>query len=289
MANNLTVSNLSKVYNTGKGIRNVNFELSSGMILGIIGLNGAGKTTLLNCLTGFLKQDSGNIEYNFGGERYSKPTAALLDNLGIVSSEYGYPDHFTAKTVSRIMSSAYRKWDKKKFFEILEYVDLDKSLRTGKYSSGMKTKLAIAIALSHNAKILILDEATRGLDVKASSRVRELLYAHVSNGENSIILTTHIMGEIERMSDTIMLIEDGNVGFITGKDDLLYQHKIFQITSDQLASMDKKDIFKIKREDHAIYIIAKDPRVFYDKYKVEAVGNSSLDRVIEIILEGDAA
>ncbi|MCL2215857.1 MAG: ABC transporter ATP-binding protein [Defluviitaleaceae bacterium] len=286
MTNALEVRNLTKVYNTGKGIRDISFELSKGTILGIIGLNGAGKTTMLNCLTGFLKYDSGEIQYDFNGERYNKATPTLLDNLGIVSSEYGYPDHFTAKTISHIMSSTYRAWDKKRFFEILAHLDLDKSLKTGKYSSGMKTKLAIAIALSHNAKILILDEATRGLDVKASSRVRELLYAHVSNGENSIILTSHIMGEIERMSDTVMLIEDGCVQFINNKDDLLYQHKIFQITSSQLMEMDKKEINKVKREDHALYVIAKDPKAFGDKYKLEAV-SSSLDRVIEIILEGD--
>jgi len=288
MTNNLEVRNLSKVYNTGKGVRNVNFELSKGMIMGIIGLNGAGKTTLLHCLTGFLKHDSGQIHYAFDGEQYDKATPALLDNLGIVSSEYGYPAHFTAKIISHIMSSTYRRWDKQRFFEILAHLDLDKNLRTGKYSSGMKTKLAIAIALSHNAKILILDEATRGLDVKASSRVRELLYAHVSGGENSIILTSHILGEIERMSDTIMLIEDGDVQFVSNKDDLLYQHKIFQLTSNQLAEIDRDEIYRIRREEHAIHVIAKDPKAFTDKYKIEA-SISNLDRVIEVILEGDAA
>ena len=288
MINALEVNNLSKIYKTGKGIRNISFELNKGTILGIIGLNGAGKTTLLHCLTGFLKPDTGQIQYDFNGEKYDKVKHAILDNLGIVASEYGYPDHFTAKTISQIMSFTYKKWDKNRFFEILKYLDLDKNLKTGKYSSGMKTKLAIAIALSHNAKILILDEATRGLDIKASSRVRELLYAHVSSGENSIILTSHIMGEIERMSDTVMLIEDGNIQFNSNKDDLLYQHKIFQITSNQLAEMNKEDIYKIKREEHAINVIAKNPKTFSDKYKVEATAGS-LERVIEIILEGDAA
>jgi ABC-2 type transport system ATP-binding protein len=288
MENILTVRNLSKIYNTGKGIRDISFELGKGTILGIIGLNGAGKSTLLHCLTGFLKHDTGEIHYAFNGERHNKVKPATLDSLGIVASDYGYPDHFTAKNISSIMSWTYKKWERKKFFEVLEHLDLDKNLRTGKYSTGMKTKLAIAIALSHNARILILDEATRGLDVKASSRVRELLYAHVSSGENSIILTSHIMGEIERMSDTIMLIEDGNIQFNSNKDDLLYQHKIFQVTSSQLAEMDKGDISKIKREEHAIFVIAKDSKAFGSKYRLESM-SSSLDRVIEIILEGEAA
>ncbi|MCL2188312.1 MAG: ABC transporter ATP-binding protein [Defluviitaleaceae bacterium] len=285
--NILEVRDLTKRYRSGKGIRGVHFDLPKGTILGIIGLNGAGKTTLLNCLTGFLKFDSGTVRYAINGEVQEKITPALLDDLGIVSSEYGFPDHFTAKTISRIMSATYRRWDAARFFEILAHLELEKGLRTSKYSSGMKTKLAIAIALSHNAKILILDEATRGLDVRASSRVRELLHNHVSNGENAIILTSHIMGEIERMSDTIMLVDDGNVQFISNKDDLLYEHKIFQVTSAQLVGMDKGDISKIKREEHAIYIIAKDTRAFAEKYKLDAVA-SNLDRVIELMLEGEA-
>ena len=122
--------------------------------------------------------------------------------------------------------------------------------------------------------------------MKASSRVRELLHEFVASGENSIILTSHIMGEIERMADTVMLIEEGKVQFNSNKDDLLYQYKIFQITSSQLAELDKSDIFKIKREEHAIYIIAKEPKAFIEKYKLEAM-TSSLERAIEIILEGE--
>lgn len=120
MENLLVVRNLSKIYNTGKGISNINFELNKGTILGVIGLNGAGKTTLLHCITGFLRPDEGQIEYTFNGEQFNEATPALLDNLGIVSSEYGYPAHFTAKIISHIMSSTYRSWDKNKFFEVLE-------------------------------------------------------------------------------------------------------------------------------------------------------------------------
>ena len=287
MNNNLVVKNLTKLYKSGKGIHEINFELGKGMIMGIIGLNGAGKTTLLNALTGQLKYDSGTIHYNINGEHFKKPNQKLMDYLGIVSEDYGFPDHFSAKTVSKIMNSNYRNWDQKRFMEILDQLELDFNLKTSKYSSGMKTKLALAIALSHNAKILILDEATKGLDIRACSRVRDLLHSFVSSGENSVLLTSHVLGEIERVADTIMLIEFGKVQFINNKDDLLYQHKIFQITSEQLEEMNKQDIYRIRRLDYAIYIIAKDSKEFSTKYKIEAV-SSSLDRVIEIILEGDA-
>jgi len=288
MQNILKVTNLTKVYNTGRGIRNVSFELQPGTILGIIGLNGAGKSTLISCLTGFLKWDSGQVEYNFNGIKHSKIKPVLLNDLGIVTSEYGFPGHFTAKIISRIMAFTYKNWDAAKFQQILTHLELDFKLKTSKYSTGMKTKLAIAIALSHNAKILVLDEATRGLDVRASSKVRALLHAHVENGENSIILTSHIMGEIERLSDEIMLIEDGDVHFNSNKDDLLHQHQIFTITSKQLDAIDRQDIFKIKREDHTIYVIAKNPKEFYEKYNIEST-HSTLDRVVELLLEGDAA
>ena len=288
MQNILKVTNLTKVYNTGRGIRNINFELKPGTILGIIGLNGAGKSTLISCLTGFLKWDSGQVEYNFKGIKHNKIRPVLLNDLGIVSSEYGFPGHFTGKIISRIMSYTYKNWDAAKFKEILAHLELEYNLKTSKYSTGMKTKLAIAIALSHNAKILVLDEATRGLDVKASSKVRALLHAHVENGENSIILTSHIMGEIERLSDEIMLIEDGDVQFNSNKDDLLHQHQIFTVTSKQLDSIDRSDIAKIKREDHTTYVIAKNPKEFYAKYNIESI-HSTLERVVELLLEGEVA
>jgi len=288
MNNILKVTDLTKVYNTGRGIRNINLELKAGTILGIIGLNGAGKSTLISCLTGFLKWDSGQIEYNFNGDTHSKIKPALMNHLGIVTSDYGFPGHFTGKIISRIMSYTYQTWDKDRFQELLKHLDLDYNLKTSKYSTGMKTKLAIAIALSHNAKILVLDEATRGLDVKASSKVRALLHTHVESGENSIILTSHIMGEIERLSDEIMLIEDGDVQFNSNKDDLLHQHQIFTVTSKQLDEIDKQDISKIKKEEHTNYIIAKDPKAFYAKYNIESI-HSSLERVVELLLEGDAA
>jgi len=288
MKNVLKVTNLTKVYNTGRGIRNINFELKQGTILGIIGLNGAGKSTLISCLTGFLRWDSGQIEYNFNGVTHNKIKPALLNDLGIVTSDYGFPGHFTAKIISRIMSYTYKNWDAAKFQEILKHLELDYKLKTSKYSTGMKTKLAIAIALSHNAKILVLDEATRGLDVKASSKVRALLHAHVENGENSIILTSHIMGEIERLSDEIMLIEDGDIQLNSNKDDLLHQHQIFTVTSKQLDAIDRSDISKIRKEDHTIYVIAKNPKDFYAKYNIESI-HSTLERVVELLLEGDAA
>ena len=288
MQNILTVNNLTKQYSNGKGIRNISFELKKGTILGIIGLNGAGKSTLISCLTGFLRWDSGKIEYNFNGNKHSKIKPELMNHLGIVTSDYGFPGHFTAKVISTIMSFTYSNWDKKKFEETCAHLDLDYKLKTSKYSTGMKTKLAIAIALSHNAKILVLDEATRGLDVKASSKVRALLHAHVESGENSIILTSHIMGEIERLSDEIMLIEDGDMQFNSNKDDLLHQHQIFLVTSKQLETIDRADIAKIKRDEHTTYIIAKDPRRFHEKYNIESM-HSPLDRVVELLLEGDAA
>ncbi|MCL2405345.1 MAG: ABC transporter ATP-binding protein [Defluviitaleaceae bacterium] len=288
MQNILKVNNLTKIYDTGRGIRNVSFELQPGTILGVIGLNGAGKSTLISCLTGFLKWDSGNIEYNFSGTTHNKIKPTLLNDLGIVSSDYGFPGHFTAKIISRIMSYTYKNWDAAKFIQTLDHLELDYNLKTSKYSTGMKTKLAIAIALSHNAKILVLDEATRGLDVKASSKVRALLHAFVESGENAIILTSHIMGEIERLSDEIILIEDGDVQLNSNKDDLLHQHQIFTITSKQLDSIERSDIAKIRKEDHAIYIIAKNPKDFYEKYNIESI-HSTLERVIELLLEGEAA
>ena len=289
MSSILTVKKMSKIYKSGKGIRDFNFELKKGKILGIIGLNGAGKSTLISCIIGFLNPDKGELEYDFDGKKYATIKPELLDHLGIVSSEYGYPNHFTAKTVDRILKRSYTNWDSKKFFEILKHIDLDPKVRAGKYSTGMKTKLACAVALAHNSKILILDEATRGLDVKASARIRELLWEHVQSGENSIILTSHIMGEIERMSDSIMLIEDGNMVFTSEKDEIMQNNKMFQMRPDEYEKIAKSDIQRVRNEGiRGVYVIAHNADEFSKKYALEPM-NATLDEVIIMLLEGEAA
>jgi len=284
----LTVSNLSKVYSSGRGIRSVSFELQKGTILGVIGLNGAGKTTLMSCLTGFMDWDSGDVEFNFGEKAYAKVKPEVLERLGIVVSEYGFPGHFSAKTVCGIMENAYRNWDKAKFFAILRELELDPGIKTRAFSTGMKTKLAIAIALSHNAKILFLDEATNGLDVKASAKVRELMHAHVADGENAIVLTSHIMGEIERMSDAVMFIDDGDMKFNCNKDDLLHMYKVFPMTTETLGGIDRRDLMRIKKNEHTVRVIAKDPKLFSEKYAMQPEA-LPLDTIIEIFLEGENA
>jgi len=288
MNNLLTVNNLSKTYKSGRGVRDVSFELQGGTILGIIGLNGAGKTTLLSCLTGFMEWDTGNILYTLSGKTYDNINKApkILEDLGVLTTEYGFPPQFTAKTVNAIMSNIYQSWDKKKFFELLKELDLDPTVKVQKFSTGMKTKLGIAIALSHQAKILFLDEATNGLDVKASAKVREILYNHVADGENAIILTSHIMGEIERMSDAIMFIDDGNMKFNLNKDDLLHAYKAFAITAETLSKVDKQDVVKIKKDGYRIRVIAKEPKTFAKKYMLEPEV-LPLDTIIEMFLEGE--
>ena len=286
MSKILSVNNLTKVYSSGKGVRNITFDLEKGTILGVIGLNGAGKTTLMSCLTGFLDHGSGSREYHFDDKVYNNVAPAVLENLGIVTTEYDFPGHFNAKIINNIMAAGYKNWSRSKFYETLELLELDIKLKTAKYSTGMKAKLAIAMALSHSPKILIFDEATNGLDVKASAKVRQLLHDFVAGGENSIILTSHIMGEIERMSDSIMLLHNGNMKFICNRDDLLHQYKVFPVSSKRLDSIDMADVLVIKQDGFATRVIAKDPKAFAEKYVIEPV-TLSLGAVMEILLEGN--
>jgi len=286
MNNLLTVNNLTKIYGSGRGVRNISFELQKGRILGIVGLNGAGKTTLLSCLTGFMEWDSGDISYTWNNHVHNKVTGEVLENLGIVASEYGFPSNFDIKTIAHIMNSVYKNWDNKKFNTIVKTLSLDPNLKIKNYSTGMKTALAIAIALSHHAKILILDEATRGLDIKASAKIRDLLYDHVADGENSIILTSHIMGEIERISDSVLLIDNGEVKFNYDKDDLFYKYRVFQIAKQQLEKIDKNDILNMKQDEFYVRLIAIDSKMFSEKYEVEPK-EFPIETIIELFLDGD--
>jgi len=277
----LKVENLSKIYESGKGIKNINLELKKGVILGIVGLNGAGKTTLLSCLAGFLKSTSGNVEYYFDGkvERYE----TALRNLGIVMAEQGYPDYFNSKQINNIMKNTYKSWDSNKFDYILDEFDISNETRIKDYSTGAKSKLSLAIALSHKSKILILDEVTNGLDIVARKKVRDLLYKYVESGESSIIITSHIMSDIEKISDEIIFINDGAIQLNANKDDLLYNYRVFEVTTEQLSTIDKKDIIKIKKSDYSNFVLVKNFQEFHDKYGFD-ISETSLEEVADIIL-----
>lgn len=202
------IQNLSKKYPTFQ-LKNVNFSLKNGYIMGFIGRNGAGKTTTLKSMLGFVHADSGNVKIN--GLNLKTDEFEIKKSIGFVSGLDGFYNSKKIKTVTNVTKRFYPNWNENLYKELLQKFNLDENKLIKSLSAGMKVKYQIALAMSHNAKLLILDEPTSGLDPVSRDELILLFQDYVSNGENSILFSTHIISDLEKCADFITYIKNGKI------------------------------------------------------------------------------
>ena len=218
MSNAIEFINLAKKFKTFQ-LNNLSFNIPKGYITGFIGPNGAGKTTSIKCLLGMLKSDSGTI--NIFGQDIKQQNADIKQRIGIVMDQTFYVEHWSLIDVERAVAPFYTNWDKNKYATLLSQFHLDPKKKVKELSRGMKMKLMIATALSHNADLLILDEPTSGLDAVARNELLEILSSFISDSEKSVMFSTHITSDLEKTADYLTFILDGSIVFSDTKDSIL--------------------------------------------------------------------
>ena len=216
MNNAIEITGLSKKYD-GFKLENINIVLPKGYIMGFIGENGAGKTTVIKAMTGLIRYDSGDIK--LFGESFKNIGAAVRENIGVVMDDYGLPPEADTKDINKIMKGIYSTWNSRAFFRYTEKFGLPQNKRIKSYSTGMKRKLSIAVALSHNSRLLILDEATSGLDPVARDELLDILREFIQDEDNSVFISSHILSDLEKVCDYITLIHEGRIVFSDEKDE----------------------------------------------------------------------
>lgn len=194
-------------------------SVPGGCIVGLIGENGAGKTTLLHLILNLIARDDGQI--SIFGKDYQTAEQEIKDGLGVVLGEPSIPDTFSPNNLNAILSPIYSSWDSACFFQYLERFGLNPEKSIKEYSRGMQMKLSIAAALSHQAKLLLLDEPTSGLDPVARDEILEFLQEQVQDESHSVILSSHILSDLEKISDYIAYLHQGTLIFFEEKDRLL--------------------------------------------------------------------
>ena len=209
---------LCKSYDTFK-LNNVSFDLPRGFIMGFIGPNGAGKTTTIKLILNVIKSDSGSVKL-FGRDSVTVQN----EDIGVVMDTPLYVDEWTVNDVEKAISPFYQQWDGRKFADLLKQFGLDRKKKIKDLSRGMKVKLQIASAFSHNAVLLILDEPTSGLDPVARDEICDLLREFISDENKSILFSTHITSDLEKIADHITFILNGNIVFTGTKDALLEKY-----------------------------------------------------------------
>lgn len=223
MMNAIELRNLSKTYPLFK-LDQITLDVKQGYITGLIGPNGAGKSTLINLITGLIRPDSGSIKTL--GKEMPAQEVNVKERIGIVSDECFYYEHLTIREMKNMIAPFYKKWDEKQFNNYLEQFELSPKKKIEELSKGMKIKFSLAVALSHEAELLIMDEPTSGLDPVFRRELLDLLADVIQDETRSIIFSTHITTDLERIADYIAFIHKGKLVFNEAKDDVLERYTI---------------------------------------------------------------
>jgi len=226
--NAIEVKGLCKSYKDFS-IDNVSFYLPSGSIMGLVGENGAGKSTTIKLIMNAVKRDSGEITV-LGTDNISKEFHLTKEDIGIVLDEAYFPEVITARNVNSIMKNTYKNWDASKFYGYLSTFKLPEKKVFKEFSRGMKMKLAIAVALSHAPKLLILDEATSGLDPIIRDEILDIFNDFTRDETHSVLMSSHIVSDLEKICDYVGFIHEGKMMFFEEKDRLLEEYALIKTT-----------------------------------------------------------
>lgn len=244
MSNALEVKGLTKHF-SGFTLRDVNITLPTGCIMGFIGENGAGKSSTLRLILGLLRPDGGSIEIlgktGFANDR------ALKEHVGVVMDECGFPENLMLSDVNAILRRCYRTWDERRFRSLAAYFQLPDRKRIKAFSRGMKMKLSIVAALSHDSRLLILDEATSGLDPIVRDELLDILLDFIQDETHSILISSHILSDLEKICDYITFIHQGRILFSSAKDELLSQYAIAKGSANVIARLNPSAIVGVRR------------------------------------------
>ena len=243
--NALEIKNLTKSY-PGFTLDNLNLTLPSGCILGLIGENGAGKSTTIKLILDMIHKDSGSIIIL--GKDNTDSIELTKEDIGVVMDEVGIPECLTVKQVGNVMKNTYCNWDDAEYARLAQKLALPDKKQFKEFSRGMKMKLGIAIALSHKAKLLILDEATSGLDPVVRDEVVEMFSDFTRDENHSILISSHIVSDLEKLCDYVAFLHKGKLLLCEEKDQLLAEYGLIHCTAEEIQNLPAKAI-KYKKEN----------------------------------------
>ena len=240
----------------GFALRNISFALPRGCILGLVGENGAGKSTTIKLIMNVLRRDSGNIAV-LGCDNNAPEFRAVKEDVGVVLDEACFPAALNAKQIGRVMAGIYARWDDALYRSYLQRFGLPEKKKFKTFSRSMKMKLAIAAALSHHPRLLILDEATSGLDPIVRDEILELFSEFTRDPENAVLISSHIVSDLEKLCDYIAFIHQGQLLFCQEKDALLEQYGLVACTHEQLSDLPEDAVVSVRSNPYGVQALVE--------------------------------
>lgn len=286
MDNILELQQVSKSFSRSDfKLDQVSFSLPYGSILGFVGENGAGKTTTIGCILNTIKKDCGTVKL-FGREMQDADTD-MREKIGVVFDGSNFPSHWTAGQLSQIMAGLYTQWDNALFHKYLEDFHLPPGQKIKHYSKGMAMKLATAAALSHHPQLLILDEATSGLDPVMRDEMLDIFLDFVQEEDHSILLSSHITADLEKVADYITFIHNGKLIMTASKNDLAYHYAVMRCRESQFLKIAPDDMIAWRKRDFQIDVLVSNKKEAQRKYKDVVIDHVSVDEIMLLLIKGD--
>lgn len=282
--NALVVNGLTKQYKDFT-LDGVSFAVPCGTIVGLVGENGAGKSTTMNAILGLIQKDAGTIE--IFGKQDAQIDNAVHNRIGVVFDGNNFPDVLTARQLSNIFKKLYAEWDEGEYSALLQKISLPLDKKIKEFSKGMKMKLSIAVALSHHSQLLILDEATSGLDPVVRDDILDMFLEFVQDEGHSILVSSHITSDLEKVADYIVFIHQGKVVFVKPKDELRYQYGVLRCGKAQFEEIDRADMVAWRRQDYEWEVLIADREAARRKYPKAVVDPATIDEIMLLYVKGE--
>lgn len=279
----LKIEHLKKNY--GNFSLDCSLEVKEGCVTGLIGQNGAGKSTTFKAILGLISTDSGKIRIL--GKDLQNFTLEDKEQLGVVLSDSGFSGYLTIHDIIPILKNLYRKFDERFFTEQVRRFQLPLDKQIKEFSTGMKAKLKVLVAVSHRAKLLIMDEPTAGLDVIARDELLEMLREFMEKDESlSILISSHISSDLESLCDDLYMIHQGRIILHEDTDVLLSDYALLKVDDQQYSMLDKQFILRSKRETYGYSCLTNQKQYYMENYPKIVVEKGSIDELITMMVRG---
>lgn len=260
-------------------------EVKPGCITGLIGQNGAGKSTTFKAVLGLISIDGGTV--NILGKNIQEFNIMDKQKLGVVLSDSGFSGYLTVRDIIPILVQLYEDFDKSFFLEQLKKFQLPCDKKIKEFSTGMKAKLKVLVAISHNARLLILDEPTAGLDVIARDELLEMLREFMEKDEErAILISSHISSDLENLCDDLYMIHDGKIIMHEDTDILLSDYAVLKVDEEQYASLEKQYILRSKKENYGYSCLTNQKQYYMENYPKIVIEKGNIDEVITMMIRG---
>ncbi|MEI2438187.1 ABC transporter ATP-binding protein [Priestia megaterium] len=274
MTNLLEVRNMAKSFGQNEVLKDVSFHVPPGLIVGFIGDNGAGKSTTFKAVLGLISRDSGTVE--IFGEDNLNTDATIKEDIGVVFDAINLPVSLTIKQLNNVFKKLFNSWEEAGFHRLIRSFSLPEDKKIHMFSRGMSMKLSLAVALSHRAKLLLLDEATGGLDPSSREQILDELKAFVSDGSSGILLSSHIMSDVEKIASHLVVIKNGEVLLNEEKEKVFQEYAIAVMNEEQLNLLPEDVVVAKRTYDTSVRVLVSDKHQLPDETITEPMSMEEL-------------